>query len=189
MKCGIEINITTEGDDYDKIEIPLCLRESSNTVFNVVSENGVVTLPDRYANKLRRSADPYEISNGNTSIGDDLLSRENDLTTALKWIKQEILQMKEQDRSLMKQFIDLRSTIVQLRCMYEFQSSNSDISSLSGSNYSLDESYRISPPPKHQLHGYLDVDGGTEFRTRTNSLLTPRRTQITHLKWKSNEYI
>jgi hypothetical protein len=46
--------------------------------------------------------------------------------------------MKEQDRSLMKQFIDLRSTIVQLRCMYEFQRSNSDISSLSGSNYSLD---------------------------------------------------
>ena len=93
--------------------------------------------------------------------------------------------MKEQDRSLMKQFIDLRSTIVQLRCMYEFQRSNSDISSLSGSNYSLDESFRNSPTPRNS---YLEVDG-TEFRARTSSLLTPRKTHITHLKWRSNEYI
>ena len=96
--------------------------------------------------------------------------------------------MKEQDRSLMKQFIDLRSTIVQLRCLYEFQSSNSDISSMSGSNYSLDESFRNSPPLRNGFHGYLEVDG-TEFRARTSSLLTPRRSQITHIKWRSNEYI
>lgn len=187
MKCDIEISITEEEDKYDTIEIPHSLRESSVEPFsNDVSENGFVNLPDRYANKLlRKNNEGNEITNGHTAIGNDLISRENDLTTALKWIKQEILRMKEQDRSLMKQFIDLRSTIVQLRCMYEFQSSNSDISSLSGSNYSLDESFRNSPTPRNS---YLEVDG-TEFRARTSSLLTPRKTHITHLKWRSNEYI
>ncbi|XP_076088808.1 uncharacterized protein LOC143059206 [Mytilus galloprovincialis] len=187
MKCDIEISVTAEDEEYDTIEIPQCLRESTvEPMSSVVKQNDLVCLPDRYANKLRKSSENSEITNGH--FGNDLVSREKDLSTALKWIKQEILQMKEQDRSLMKQFIDLRSTIVQLRCMYEFQSSNSDISSLSGSNYSLDESYRHSPPLRHGLNGHLEVEG-TEFRARTSSLLTPRRSNITHIKWRSNEYI
>jgi len=57
-----------------------------------VRENGFVNLPDRYANKLlRKSNEGSEITNGHTAIGNDLISRENDLTTALKWIKQEIV--------------------------------------------------------------------------------------------------
>ena len=96
MKCDIEISITSEGDEYDKIEIPACLRESStDTLSDAVKENGIVDLPDRYANKLkmRKTGENGEITNGHTSIGDDLIARENDLTTALKWIKQEIVSL------------------------------------------------------------------------------------------------
>jgi hypothetical protein len=93
MKCDIEISITEEEDKYDIIEIPQSLRESSvEPLSNDVRENGFVNLPDRYANKLlRKSNEGSEITNGHTSIGNDLISRENDLTTALKWIKQEIV--------------------------------------------------------------------------------------------------
>jgi len=101
------------------------------------------------------------------------------------------INMKEQDKSLMKQFIELRSTIVQLRCMYEFNSSCSDISSMSGSNMSLDDSLRTaspygSPGLLSPIHADLEC---LEFRSRTSSLLTPKRSPVTRIKWKSNEYI
>lgn len=96
MKCDIEINITSEDDNYDAIEIPACLRESTlQSLTNSVKENGVVRLPERYANKLKRNADVAD-SNGHfvgdiCSVGNDLVTREKDLSTALKWIKQEIV--------------------------------------------------------------------------------------------------
>ena len=99
--------------------------------------------------------------------------------------------MKEQDKTLMKQFINLRSGIVQLRCLYEMNGSNSDVSQ-EGSCFSLDELRTSSP---HTLHnGYLanpELEM-TEFRTRTTSLLSPRGRKwgpVTKIKWKSNEYI
>ncbi|GFS20382.1 hypothetical protein ElyMa_001569300 [Elysia marginata] len=50
--------------------------------------------------------------------------------------------MKEQDKSLLKQFIELRASILQLRCLYDpdLHGSCSDVSSVgSGSTYSLNE--------------------------------------------------
>ena len=100
--------------------------------------------------------------------------------------------MKEQDKALMKQFINLRSGIVQLRCLYEMNSSNSDISQDGGSCFSLDELRSSSPFTLH--NGYLvnpELEM-TEFRERTTSLLAPRGRKpgpVTKIKWKSNEYI
>lgn len=96
--------------------------------------------------------------------------------------------MKEQDKYLMKQFIDLRSTIKQLRCILEMQSSNSDISSMGGSNMSLDDVI-VSGSPVIR-NSYLTPEYEmTEFRSRTSSLLTPKKTPVTRIKWKSNEFI
>lgn len=90
MKCDIEISVTAEEEEYDTIEIPQCLRESTvEPMSNVVKHNDLVCLPDRYANKLRKSSENSEITNGH--FGNDLVSREKDLSTALKWIKQEIV--------------------------------------------------------------------------------------------------
>ena len=96
--------------------------------------------------------------------------------------------MKEQDRSLMKQFIDLRSTILQLRCVLEMHSSNSDVSSYGGSNISLDDTLNAGSPILNRKYLSVDMEA-TEFRSRTCSLLTPRKAPITRIKWKSNEYI
>ena len=99
--------------------------------------------------------------------------------------------MKEQDKALMKQFINLRSGIVQLRCLYEPNGSNSDVSQ-ERSCFSLDELRTSSP---HTLYnGYLanpELEM-TEFRARTTSLLSPREWTcgpVTKIKWKSNEYV
>ena len=94
MKCDIEINITSECDDYESIEIPECLRNTSlESLSDSVKENGIVSLPDRYAKKLRKPNENTEIANGHDciSVGNDLVSREQDLTIALQWIKQEIV--------------------------------------------------------------------------------------------------
>ena len=99
--------------------------------------------------------------------------------------------MKEHDKALMKQFINLRSGIVQLRCLYEMNGSNSDVSQ-EGSCFSLDE-LRTSSPQTLQ-NGYLanpELEM-TEFRARTTSLLFPRarkRGPVTKTKWKNNEYM
>ena len=98
--------------------------------------------------------------------------------------------MKEQDKALIKQFINLRSGIVQLRCLYELNGSSPDVSG-EGSCFSIDE----ITSSHHTLHnGYLaDPElQMTEFRARTTSLLSPRGRKIgpvTKIKWKSNEYI
>lgn len=103
-----------------------------------------IALPSRYQRRLQQGAE-----NGNvveedavSTSEEDMNQREEDLGTALKWIRQEILEMKEQDKSLLKQFIELRASILQLRCLYDLDlhGSCSDISSVgSGSTYSLNE--------------------------------------------------
>ena len=100
--------------------------------------------------------------------------------------------MKEQDKVLMKQFVNLRSQIVQLRSIYDVTSSNSDISQ-DGSTISIDDvpSEPNSPQPRcneSELGPDLDL---TEFGGRTTSMLSPSRRNgaVTRIKWKSNEYI
>ena len=95
----------------------------------------------------------------------------------------------------MKQFVSLRSQIVQLRSLYvDFTSSNSDVS-LDGSCASLDDfvSPFFSPQPLcngSSLSPDLDLNN-SEFRDRTTSLLSPSRKNgaVTRIKWKSDEYI
>ena len=76
--------------------------------------------------------------------------------------------MKEQDKALMKQLINLRSGIVQLRCLYELNGSNSDVSQ-EGSCCLFNELRTFS---SHTLHnGYLanpELEM-TEFRARATS--------------------
>lgn len=91
------------------------------------------------------------------------------------------LQMKEQDKSLLKQFIELRANILQLRCMYEYHSSNSDVSSLEGSTASLNDAHKR----RHKLPR-CDSD----FTSRTKSLLSLQGSpRCTRIKWRSDEYI
>ncbi|GFO10844.1 hypothetical protein PoB_003734900 [Plakobranchus ocellatus] len=119
-----------------------------------------VTLPDRYQRRLQVDMDNSALSEEDlkSDAEDDMCSREEDLGTALKWIRQEILEMKEQDKSLLKQFIELRASILQLRCLYDpdLQGSCSDISSVgSGSTYSLNEpglAHSISSSNINKIH-------------------------------------
>ncbi|KAK3790258.1 hypothetical protein RRG08_034821 [Elysia crispata] len=105
-----------------------------------------VQLPCRYQRRLQEDLENCNVSEDDSKEPDvphdDMSQREEDLGTALKWIRQEILEMKEQDKSLLKQFIELRASILQLRCLYDpdLQGSCSDVSSVgSGSTYSLNE--------------------------------------------------
>lgn len=93
--------------------------------------------------------------------------------------------MKEQDKELMKQFVTLRSKLLQLRCLYEVHSSNSDLS-LDGSVLSLDESADSAD--------YLDTSGiEVDYRSRSSSLLMTEcpisNGPVTRIRWKSNEYL
>lgn len=94
--------------------------------------------------------------------------------------------MKEQDMDLMKQFVILRSRILQLRCLCEVHSSNSDLS-LDDSVISLDDA--IDSPD------YIDSSSetDTDFQLRTSSLVVPKcpynNGPVTRIRWKSNEYV
>ncbi|XP_060076663.1 uncharacterized protein LOC132556294 [Ylistrum balloti] len=194
IKCDVEISISADGEDFETIQVPPCLQAATlgSNETPLRCSKDAVRLPKRYVQRLYHARTNKEYKPSPTQTKDSTESREKDLDTALKWIKQEIMEMKEQDKSLMKQFIDLRSTIVQLRCMFEVHSSSSDISSMSGSNMSLDDLLRPGSPmgsPNH-LSPIADIDESTEFRSRTSSLLTPsRKSPITRIKWKSNEFI
>lgn len=185
-QCEVEISITMDGEETVE-PVPECLQGAVMPAPELSDSNSEeqVTLPLRYV-QLMNCADCDK-----QRVGDKLSDREKDLHTALKWIKQEIILMKEQDKALMKQFINLRSGIVQLRCLYEMTSSNSDISE-DGSCFSLDE--LRSAGPYAVQNGFLvnpDLEM-TEFRARTTSLLSPRGRKwrpVTKIKWKSNEYI
>lgn len=96
--------------------------------------------------------------------------------------------MKEQDKSLMKQFVTLRSKILQLRCIYDLEGSYSDLSLDENSLDDRSDSPYLSP---NDALGGSDVEM-TGFRSRTSSLLIPEREKtgpITRIKWKSHEYL
>ncbi|XP_041356820.1 uncharacterized protein LOC121374014 [Gigantopelta aegis] len=143
-----------------------------------------VTLPQRYKQQLNKTKSAVP-RNGLT---DDLISREKDLGIALRWIRQEILQMKEQDKCLLKQFVDLRASILQLRCMYQLQGSTPDVSSLEGSTTSLTD---VAAKHRKCHVGIPRADSDfLDFSSRTKSLMSLQNSpQFTRLKWKSDEFI
>ncbi|XP_064605077.1 uncharacterized protein LOC135470199 [Liolophura sinensis] len=142
-----------------------------------------VKLPSRYLVRLSRaSLDPDH--NSNTKIDypnplpNDKENRERDLEQALKWIRQEILLMREQDKMLRSQFIGLRSRILQFRCWLEIYGSTSDMSSLDGSSMSLEESRSLLSLNSSGHSGgssLLSPDNELEFRNRTSSMRIVRR--------------
>lgn len=90
-KCDVEISITTDtGEEHDKMHVPPCLQdaavESGMNPEHVMSPD-TVRLPYRYVQIIGHN------KNGQThpNMDNDLDSREKDLDTALKWIKQEIV--------------------------------------------------------------------------------------------------
>lgn len=151
-----------------------------------------VVLPDRYQQMLtarRRHQSPVILSNPGTPTA-DLTTREKDLGTALAWIRQEMQQMKEQDKWLLKQFIDLRTNIVQLRCLYHYhyQGSAPDLaSSLQGSSVSLNEAH------KFPLGGLAHITRAesdlamTSAGVKATSL--PNSPQLFRFRWRSDELI
>nr|KAG5700758.1 hypothetical protein BaRGS_034961 [Batillaria attramentaria] len=113
----------------------------------------------------------------------DLTAREKDLGQALAWIRQEMIQMKEQDKSLLKQFIDLRASILQLRCLYHYHGSTSDVNSLQGSTMSLNEA-RKSPRLLHIARADSDMAVATSSLKATS---LPNSPQLFRFKWRSDE--
>ncbi|XP_053395079.1 uncharacterized protein LOC123524204 [Mercenaria mercenaria] len=191
-RCDVEISVTFDG--METVEpVPECLQEaflSSSPTDTGTSQQNHVTLPSRYAQWINNCTDAEKQQISRDLAEEKPLKREKDLSTALEWIKQEMVIMKQQDKSLMKQFVTLRSKILQLRCIYDLSDSYSDLS-LDASTHSLDdrpESPYLSP---NGNLGNPDIEM-TEFRSRTSSLLIPRSQKagpITRIKWKSHEYL
>ncbi|XP_012939953.1 uncharacterized protein LOC106012228 [Aplysia californica] len=139
-----------------------------------------VSLPCRYRlDNTGQNGVPHETA-AQTVNSDDLDTRERDLGEALKWIRQEILHMKEQDKSLLKQFIELRASILQLRCLYDMHGSCSDVSSLDGSTFSLNE--QAKSPRLRRIVLESDM-----FLKPSISL--PNSPRVARFKWKSDEFL
>uniref|UniRef100_A0A0B7A353 Uncharacterized protein n=3 Tax=Arion vulgaris TaxID=1028688 RepID=A0A0B7A353_9EUPU len=177
------LNMVTE---YDlPVVMDIKMNDILNRLQSVTSSDSpksdeVVTLPGRYIRKLSDSQDSMrsparELDNR----PEDMLTRENDLSTALKWIRQEMVHMKKQDMSLLKQFIQLQDSIVQLRYIYDINGSCSDISSLDGSTYSLNEQIKSPKLPRFLLNGNSCMN--------KPSISLPNSPRTTRCKWRTNE--
>lgn len=96
--------------------------------------------------------------------------------------------MKEQDKVLLKRFIELRASILQLRCMYDVLGSTSDLSSMDGSSVSLNEA-RKSPRMRSFVRTESEAVLSGEMYRATSSLSLPCSTQLARLRWKSDNLI
>ena len=92
--------------------------------------------------------------------------------------------LRRDDIKLFKRFLDLHAAMMELKWVYECASSVSDVSSLNGSNMSLDD---VTHGPREPCFPIDEQD--TQFRERTTSLLIPRKSRATRIRWKSNEII
>ena len=107
------------------------------------------------------------------------------------------LTMKEHDKSLMRSFIELRSNLHRLRMrpaatrwrLSSSSSSGSSVASFSGSSASLDDRYESkfdwSTVGSSLSSSLNDTEYLGEFRPRTVSLLTPRKSHIVRCLRKS----
>ncbi|BFY99530.1 hypothetical protein BsWGS_02570 [Bradybaena similaris] len=171
--------------DYD---LPDDLRDKLNVIAarfqsaGPVEPTGSVSLPRRYMRRLSTAETPMTLAGHVVEDReDDTPARERDLTTALEWIRQEIVYMMGQDMCLLRQFIRLQDTILHLRCLYDMHGSCSDVSSLSSSTSSLNEQLRS--PRLQRLR--LDTRG---FWNKA-SLSLPNSPQTHRMKWGSEEVI
>ncbi|CAG5116534.1 unnamed protein product [Candidula unifasciata] len=171
--------------DYD---LPEDLRGKLNDIVDRFQSTGpveptdTVSLPRRYVRRL---------SNADTSMAlpgpavdaseEDMPARERDLTTALEWIRQEILGMMGQDVCLLRQFIQLQDSILHLRCLYDMHGSCSDVSSLSSSTSSLNEQLRSPMLQRFRL------DSRSFWNKPTLSL--PNSPRAPRFKWGHEEVI
>ncbi|KAK2194185.1 hypothetical protein NP493_2g21000 [Ridgeia piscesae] len=145
------------------------------------SAERLVILPERYC--------PGKVGKAGTQGGKErsLKEREDDLGVAIQWLRQEVLAMKEHDKSLMRSFIELRSNLHRLRMrpaatrwrLSSSSSSGSSVASFSGSSASLDDRYEARFEWSTIGSSLSDNEYLGEFRPRTVSLLTPRKTNIT----------
>ncbi|CAI9728346.1 Hypothetical predicted protein [Octopus vulgaris] len=112
-------------------------KECPEIPVNVLAETGVdvtsevvckeVGLPLRYVLTNNTMGQTKKTELDKNSIANDMESREKDISHALKWIQQEMLLMKEQDKLLIRKFIHLRNIIQKLKCTMEKPFSTSDI--------------------------------------------------------------
>lgn len=92
--------------------------------------------------------------------------------------------LRKDDIKLLRRFLDLHTTMMELKWVYESANSVSDVSSYNGSNMSLDD---VMNAPRNCCLTSDEQD--TQFRERTTSLLIPRKSRVTRIRWKSNEII
>lgn len=92
--------------------------------------------------------------------------------------------LRKDDIKLLRRFLDLHATMMELKWVYESANSVSDVSSYNGSNMSLDD---VMNAPRNCCLTSDEQD--TQFRERTTSLLIPRKSRVTRIRWKSNEII
>ncbi len=90
------------------------------------------------------------------------------------------VELKEQDKSLLKQFNELRASIFQLRCDSDLHSSCSDVSSLAGSTFSLNES--VKTPEVRRLV----VDHELYLKP---SLSLPNSPRVARFRWTSQDFL
>lgn len=96
--------------------------------------------------------------------------------------------MKEQDKVLLKRFIELRASILQLRCMYDVMGSTSDLSSMDGSSLSLNE-VRKTTRMRNLVRTESDAMMSGGMFKATSSLSLPCSPQLSRLRWKSDDLI
>ncbi|XP_076440694.1 uncharacterized protein LOC143280074 [Babylonia areolata] len=155
-----------------------------------------IQLPERYRHALRKGGSYGNVGSSSSSSssckkgggggdeeGQELRSREKDLGTALAWIRHEMMQMKEQDKVLLKRFIELRANILQLRCMY---GSASDICSMDGSSVSLNEMRKPTSTSMRSADSDAMLSGGRMYAA-PSSLSLPCSPQLSRLRWRSDE--
>lgn len=160
--------------DLNPISLPIpgCLLRC-----DVINEDPTpVTLPPKF---LRVSRDWTE-----EEPQDSTESRGRDILSALEWVRQQMVILRKDDIKLLRRFLDLHATMMELKWVYESANSVSDASSYNGSNMSLDD---VMNAPRNCCLTSDEQD--TQFRERTTSLLIPRKSRVTRIRWKSNEII
>jgi hypothetical protein len=124
---------------------------------------------------VRRSAETTRDENSNDEKPATNKKRAADIETAIKWIRKELSDMREQDRKLLRQFTAIRNSIQHLKTMQDI-SSVASISTLEGDWDS--ESWRSSMSSESSTPPHTPVSPFAQARLMTptnNNWKTPPR--------------
>ncbi|XP_074656918.1 uncharacterized protein LOC141910105 [Tubulanus polymorphus] len=141
------------------------------TVSCIMSGEKLVELPRRF---LRESTTGSleEPSSGLSQAAHNAPCTEEDLKTALVWIRQEIFQMRQLDRSLTKQLLDIDNAIT------EFKDTTTAIGeNVSDSRISLISDLDIPSVTTYRRYPLQGDSGMIEYRVRTVSTVLPPNSQ------------